>query len=52
LLDPCGFALFSDDRGRIFEAHPTALVPASRSSSRPPGSVPSASAEASKSLSP
>lgn len=24
-LDPCGFALFSDERGVVFEAHPTAV---------------------------
>jgi hypothetical protein len=24
-LDPCGFAVFSDERGVVFEAHPTAI---------------------------
>jgi hypothetical protein len=24
-LDPCGFALFSDERAVVFEAHPTAV---------------------------
>ena len=42
-LDPCGFALFSDERAVVFEAHPTAVerkspegAPPSDDGARPP----------------
>jgi hypothetical protein len=34
-LDPCGFALFSDERGVVFEAHPTAREPTTERSGHP-----------------
>jgi hypothetical protein len=34
-LDACGFAIFSDERGVVFEAHPTALQPRAELSSAP-----------------
>ena len=38
MFDPCGFALFSDERGVVFEAQPTTLLTSPRP--EPPSEIP------------